>query len=289
MLLYVVFILQANRFTKTYIRNAKNCDFYLTTTESFIYPKIQNMKQVFFLLAGATLLVSCGASKKLKSAESQINTLNGQVTSLNTQVADYTKQVEQLKTENVQYSREAEDCRKIKENLTNKLKKLNDELAAQGTSMKQIIEKVDQSLTKFEDAGADVRIIDGMVHINFPDDFFFKSGSSTIGVRGRESLNIVAEVLREHPGVTLTVEGNTDSNTIPGKADNWSLSTERANAVIRILHDTYNINPLRLRSAGRGKYNPVADNATAEGREKNRRIELIMNPNTSRLWELLDK
>jgi chemotaxis protein MotB len=56
--------------------------------------------------------------------------------------------------------------------------------------------------------------------------------------------------------------------------------------VVRILANTYNINPARLTAAGKSEFNPVASNATPEGREKNRRIEIILNPDLSRLWEL---
>jgi chemotaxis protein MotB len=129
------------------------------------------------------------------------------------------------------------------------------------------------------------------VHITFDDKFFFKEGSSTIGTYGRESLNTVAEVLRENPGVTCIIVGNTsaDPNSLgsAGTGDNWTLSTERANAVVRILHNTYNINPVRLTAAGRGEYNPLASNATPEAREKNRRIEIIFNPDLSRVWDLM--
>jgi chemotaxis protein MotB len=80
--------------------------------------------------------------------------------------------------------------------------------------------------------------------------------------------------------------GNTDTIPVKGKADNWTLSTERANAVVRILHETYNINPARLTSAGKSKFSPVASNATPEGREKNRRVEIIFIPDLEWLWEL---
>jgi chemotaxis protein MotB len=96
----------------------------------------------------------------------------------------------------------------------------------------------------------------------------------------------VAQVMRDFPRVTCIIVGNTDTISIKGIADNWSLSTERANAVVRILHYTYSINPARLTAAGKGKYSPIASNATPEGREKNRRIEIIFNPDIDRLWEL---
>jgi len=243
-------------------------------------------KSVLAFAVAAMMLASCGTSKKLESANAQIASLNGQVATLNTKVADCDKQVAQLKTENIQYGKEAEDCRKAKEAIKQRMDNLNAALAEQNTSMKQIQENIEKDFKPFEDLGATVTYQDGLVHVNFTDKFFFKTGSSKIGTYGRVSLNTVAQVLRDFPRVTCYIIGNTDTLHVKGVADNWSLSTERANAVVRILIDTYNINPIRLTSAGKGKYNPVASNDTPEGREKNRRIEIIFNPDLEKLWEL---
>ncbi len=70
-----------------------------------------------------------------------------------------------------------------------------------------------------------------------------------------------------------------------GHSDNLSLSTERANGVVRILSDNYKVDLVRLTSGGKGKYAPVADNATAEGRAKNRRTEIILNPDLQRVGQ----
>jgi chemotaxis protein MotB len=129
---------------------------------------------------------------------------------------------------------------------------------------------------------------DGMVYVSMPDKFLFPSGSSTVGVKGKEGLAVIAEVMQEYPNTEAIIVGNTDTTHVKGKADNWSLSTERANAVVRILKDTYHIDPARLTAAGRGKFKPVASNATPEGREMNRRIEIILIPDLSGLWEMLD-
>ncbi|MGL6270037.1 MAG: OmpA family protein [Chitinophagaceae bacterium] len=245
------------------------------------------MKQSILVFAVASiLLASCVSSKKYKSANAQIETLNGQVDGLNKQVADNQKIIGELKTENIQYSKEAEDCRKAKEAIAQRAENLNKALAEQGTSMEQIQERAATSLQRFVDQGAEVTYKNGLIHINFTDDFFFRSGGSNISTRGREALNTVAQALRENPRVTCFIVGHTDTTHVSGKADNWSLSTERANAVVRILHYTYNINPRRLTSAGKGKYSPVASNNTPEGRERNRRIEIILNPDLDRLWEL---
>jgi len=64
-----------------------------------------------------------------------------------------------------------------------------------------------------------------------------------------------------------------------------TLSTDRANGVVKILRDDYKVDPTRLTSAGRGKYSPIADNSTTEGRAKNRRTEIIINPDLVRIWQ----
>ena len=243
-------------------------------------------KSIFVITVSGILLASCGTSKKLESANAQIASQNTQIETLNAKVAESDKLVSQLKAENIQYSKEAEDCRKAKEALAQRAENLNKALAEEGTSMQQIQERAAIALQRFEDQGAEVTYKNGLIRINFPDDFFFKSGSSFISPRGREALNTVAQTMRENPRLSCFIIGNTDTISVPGKADNWSLSTERANAVVRVLHYTYNINPKRLTSAGKGKYNPVASNNTPEGRQKNRRIEIIFNPDLDRLWDL---
>jgi chemotaxis protein MotB len=246
-------------------------------------------KSMIVFAVAALMLASCVSSKKYKTATAQIDNLNEQVVTLNTKVEECDKQVAQLKTENIQYGKEAEDCRKAKAAVQQRLDNLNKELAEQNTSMKEIQEKLEKDFQPFKDLGATVTYENGLVHINFTDKFFFKQGSSTVGPYGRVSLNTVAQVLRDFPRVTCYIVGNTDTLHVKGIADNWSLSTERANAVVRILADLYNINPIRLTSAGKGKFNPVASNDTPEGREKNRRIEIIFNPDLEKLWELSEK
>ena len=245
------------------------------------------MKQSFlFLTIISIIFSSCGASKKLKSANTVIESLNGQVATLGTKLTEYEKQTSQLKAENIQYGKEAEDCRKLKAAVVQRMENLNGALAEKGTSMKQIMENAEKALQVFKDQGATVTYKSGLVHLNFENNFFFKPGSSSVGANGRLALNTVAQVMRDNPGVTAIIVGNTDTIPVKGVADNWSLSTERANSVVRVLNDIYYINPIRLTAAGRGKYNPVAVNDTPEGREKNRRIEIILNPDLSRLWEL---
>ncbi len=240
--------------------------------------------------SGIVLLASCSHSKQLIAAkDAEISSLNSQLSAANAKLADGEKTIAQLKTENTAYGKEAEDCRKTKAAIAEKFDNLNKNLAEQGLSLQKIRDKAADAISKFEDAGATVTYKNGLVHINFEDRFFFKKNSAVVGVKGREALNTVAQVMRDNPNITAIVVGNTDTLSIKGVADNWTLSTERANAVVRVLDNVYYINPARLTAAGRSKFNPIASNDTEEGRMKNRRIEIILNPDLSRLWDMMEK
>jgi chemotaxis protein MotB len=86
------------------------------------------------------------------------------------------------------------------------------------------------------------------------------------------------------------VEGYTDNVSINTNCinDNWDLSVLRSTSVVKALQNTYGIDPNRLIAAGRGEYNALADNATAEGRSTNRRTRIILLPKLNEFYDLLD-
>jgi chemotaxis protein MotB len=246
------------------------------------------MKYSFLALGTALFLFSsCGASKKLEQANTEL----GQIKEANAQQAQkltaYEADIKKLKEENIVYGKEAETCRLVEQNLRAKKQKLDKELADRGTSLQDIENKAAKAVTDLRNAGCEVNYMNGRFHITVPDEFTFKSGSSAVLPKGREALNVVAQIMYDNPGVVTTVIGNTDDQDIKGAKDNWSLSTERASAVVRVLSDVYNINPKRLVAAGRSKYNPVAGNDTPEGRSSNRRIEIVINPRFDRILDIM--
>jgi chemotaxis protein MotB len=86
------------------------------------------------------------------------------------------------------------------------------------------------------------------------------------------------------------VEGYTDNVPIKNNCidDNWDLSVKRSTAVVRVLQYDYKINPNRIIAAGRGEYNTLASNDTAEGRSTNRRTRIIIMPKIDQFYELLN-
>ena len=71
--------------------------------------------------------------------------------------------------------------------------------------------------------------------------------------------------------------------------DNWDLSVKRATTVVRVLLEGSRINPRRLTASGRSEYVPVDDRDTSDARQKNRRTEIILTPDLSELYELINK
>jgi chemotaxis protein MotB len=72
-------------------------------------------------------------------------------------------------------------------------------------------------------------------------------------------------------------------------ADSWSLRYRRANSVVREIRDAYSVDPTRLLAGGRSKYNPVVSSDTKEGRAQNRRIQIILNPDLAKLWDMMNQ
>lgn len=239
---------------------------------------IDMRKDLGLLGVSLLLLTSCGTARKLADA-------NAQIGELTVRTAAYEKEIADLKRTVELDSRDAAQYRIAKENLERKKAEMDKKLAERGTSFREIEEKAASAVKKLQQAGCEVTYGNGRFHIAIPDSYAFKPGSSVVGPKGREALNVVAEVMHENPGIKAMIVGNTDDTPMKG-ADNWSLSTERANAVVRVLQDLYNINPNRLTAAGRGEYSPLTPNKTAEDRARNRRIEIVLNPDLDRLWRL---
>ena len=105
-------------------------------------------------------------------------------------------------------------------------------------------------------------------------DVLFDTGSFTLKPGAREKLAKVSGILLAHPGLTMQIEGHTDS--VGGDAFNVRLSEQRANSVRDFLGEQ-GVSPSSITAQGFGKAEPVATNDTAEGRQRNRRVEIVVN------------
>jgi chemotaxis protein MotB len=169
---------------------------------------------------------------------------------------------------------------------------LKDKLAEDQTRIEQLEQEKDTALQtrkSLEDEmrGAleskDVTIsrLQGKLTVNILDRVLFDSGEAELKPAGAAVLRKVAGILAAHAELKVHVIGHTDNVPIRAAArhrfpSNWELSTARATAAVRFLTETAGVDPRRLGAVGYGEFRPVADNATAEGRARNRRIAITI-------------
>jgi len=135
---------------------------------------------------------------------------------------------------------------------------------------------MDNQAKELEQVAETTRTADGGVMVTMKDSILFDVNSATLKPQSQESIQKISDILIKYPKTEITVAGHTDST---GKADyNQKLSERRANAVKFVLAEK-GVAPGRVASIGFGADQPVASNATEEGRKQNRRVELRILPN----------
>jgi len=222
------------------------------------------------------------ARKKYNSANDEIQRLTSQNNTLQQQVNDLTSSNKSMSAE---YSSYKTDC----EASQRKLEAYQTAIQEEFNKQAQMEHLLDSAVQDFAGHGVMVYAKDGRVFVNMEDQLMYKSGSSKVNEEGKQALAAIASALNSYPDLQVIVVGHTDDTPFKGSnKDNLSLSTERANSVVRILRDEYSVNPDRLVAAGQGVYAPVADNTTPEGKAKNRRTEIILNPNYQKIWSTVE-
>lgn len=167
---------------------------------------------------------------------------------------------------------------------------LKNEMEKKDSIMNALKNNVTEALSGFENNGLTITRKNGQVYVSMDEKLLFPSGSFTINSKGKEALIKLAKVLEDNKDIKILVEGHTDSVPYRGSGnltDNWDLSVKRATSIVRVLIGNSQINPQQVTAAGRGEFLPVATNTTKEGRAKNRRTEIILQPNLEKLYELV--
>ena len=112
--------------------------------------------------------------------------------------------------------------------------------------------------------------------VSLPQDILFATNSTTVSGASQSSLSTLAASINRFADTTVNVIGHTDN--VGDAAFNFDLSQRRAQSVTSVLMNA-GVAPPRIRSIGRGEDAPVATNQTAEGRQQNRRVDIIITPN----------
>lgn len=172
-----------------------------------------------------------------------------------------------------------------------RLQELESALNRKDEVVRALKQKVMNALTGFEGNGLSITTKNGKVYVSMDEKLLFKSGSYQVDQRGVEALGHLAGVLAQNRDINVMIEGHTDNVPYSGTGqlkDNWDLSVKRATSIVRILVRNKAIDAKRLTVAGRSKYVPIGSNASAEGRSKNRRTEIILTPKLDELFKILE-
>jgi chemotaxis protein MotB len=206
--------------------------------------------------------------------------------SLKANLAKNRELLEQLEAKEKALALEQEQLNKNNQ----RLQELEALIAAKEESMRKLKETLSKALNSFEGKGLTVEQKNGKVYVSMENKLLFKSGSWAVGPEGKTAVVEVGKVLGDNPDISVLIEGHTDDDPFGGSgpiADNWDLSTKRATAIVAILSENKAVNKQNLTAAGRGEFSPLASNATAEGKAKNRRIEIILTPRLDEIAEML--
>ena len=273
------------------------------------------MKQKTFiaaLFAGLVLVSSCASKKELDNCRLENKNLTESFQSTKEELAASRARVSSLEEQLAQQKKDyaslqnSLDKSLLNSNANNvNISKLVDQINESNQYIRHLVEvksksdslnmvlsnNLTRSLSKEELKEVDVQVLKGVVYISLADNMLYKSGSYEINDRAAETLSKIAKIITDYKDYDVLIEGNTDNVPITSEniRNNWDLSCLRASSVVQYLQTHYGVNPKRLTAGGRGEYNPIANNNTELGKQRNRRTQIIITPKLDQFMELIDK
>lgn len=244
-------------------------------------------------------LAACGYSQeewdqKVRENESLRNQLAAMGQARKKCDADYADALHEIEDLKKKLKQSGVSLDNLSANLAEQRKALEEykRRAEQLDQIRKRFELLRSKLQKLTQLGLKVEVRDNRMLIQLPGDVLFDSGSDKLKKDGEEILRQVADVIRADPELAkreFQVAGHTDAKPLQGGPyrDNWGLSAMRARSVLTYLtKQEGGLEPSNWSAAGYGSTDPVATNETDEGRQKNRRVELVVQPNVEEMLNL---
>lgn len=238
----------------------------------------------------AGMLVSCVSTKKYDEA---MSTWKNKYNNLKTEFHQVQNQKERLQAQTSEELAAKEKALREKENMLaareEKMAELNSIIDQQRHAVFALKQEVCSALKCFTPEELQVTVREGRLYVSLSDKLLFESGSDEINERGKEAVKMLAAVLN-NSDLQIMIEGHTDNVPINTEVyqDNWDLSVHRATTIVREMVGS-GIAPERIIAAGRGEYFPIAENTTKQGKQLNRRTEIVLAPKLDKLWELTEE
>jgi chemotaxis protein MotB len=237
------------------------------------------MKRSLNAALGIALLAACGIpQEKFDAKEAEAQKYLKQYQDESAKAADLEKKVAVQQQQLADAQQQVADLQKR----VSEAAQAQERLEQEKQSMLGQYEQLTAGLKSQIEAGnVQVENLKGKMLVRMSEKILFPSGSARINKEGKAALDEVANSFRTLTGKSVVVSGFTDNVPVnpkaTGYASNWELSTARALSVVRYL-ESKGIDPRMLGAAGFGEYHPVAPNDSPEGRQQNRRIEIVLAP-----------
>jgi chemotaxis protein MotB len=270
----------------------------------------------------AILMTSCVSKKKMNQVENQKTVLEQELSDLRSEQQNSNDNYAELEDEVLSYKQKIANLQGdaenkiqltdkgmlVSENTKSNVRKVFSKMPVDQRSKANTLEdsinlavafniksnllKQMKDEDKVADEAIEITVEEPIVRITLTDKVLFKSGSYWVDKKAYNLLARIAEVINSEPNMDIRVEGHADNMKISESSyivDNWDLSIRRAASVVRTLEDKFGVGGDRLIASGRAHYYPVADNATKEGRAKNRRTTILLLPKVDRYMDILKK
>ena len=276
------------------------------------------------VLAGIMAFSSCASKKDLENCRLQNNELTTKFQDSKEQLAAANERInslsDQLALSREQLAEAKENYASLQKSLDKSLSnttdnninisKLVDQINESNQYIRHLVEvksksdslnmvltnNLTRTLSREELKEVDVQVLKGVVYISLADNMLYKSGSYEINERAAETLSKIAKIIMDYKDYDVLIEGNTDNVPVNAAAasmknirNNWDLSCLRASSVVQELQNKYGVDPKRLTAGGRGEFNPLTDNDTELGKQRNRRTQIIITPKLDQFMDLIDK
>ncbi len=278
---------------ETNLANSRDSLETALTTISGLEQEIRDLKSDTSKLGDKMRSLTSDLSKLSQDHEQLQNNYNNLASNSGKLTSDLAAQQERLMTlkENLdQTKRQNEQLSADLAIREQKVKDLEEILAKKDEAVQALKKRITEALLNFKESDLSVSVKNGKVYVSLSEQLLFKSGSTSVDPKGVNALQQLAKAIKDQKDLNIMVEGHTDdvpiSRTSQFMNDNWDLSVLRATSIIRILTKT-GVSTDNVMAAGRGEFIPVATNDTKEGRQKNRRTEIIITPNLDELFEIL--
>jgi chemotaxis protein MotB len=229
------------------------------------------------LLGGATYFLW----KQFKTADGDLASTRAKVTTLETQGRAEKLKLASAEEERDRLAKANAELGDAKERLTaaeSKVGELESERAEIGSRLAEFKEITEKFKTMIDAGTLQITFRRGRAIVNLPAGVLFDSGSAELSPEGAKAVADVAKILRGVPKRRFIVAGHTDN--VPAVKDyksNWALSTARAVNVLEAMVRA-GLGASNLAAAGYAEFDPVASNGSPAGKQKNRRIEIALEP-----------